>query len=148
MDFEIQTANEWDLPAILRLYAQPEIDDGAVLNIEETKLLFRRMASYPSCFLFVACVEGKVVGSFALLIMDNLAHLGASSGIVEDVVVDPSLHGMGIGKKMMMYALDICRKHNCYKIALSANLKRKNVHEFYESLGFEKHGYSFVVDNL
>jgi len=49
---------------------------------------------------------------------------------------------------MMMYALDICRKRNCYKIALSANLKCKNVHEFYESLGFEKHGYSFVVDDL
>jgi len=52
MDVEIQTANEWDLPAILRLYAQPEIDDGAVLSIDEAKLLFRRMASYPSYFLF------------------------------------------------------------------------------------------------
>lgn len=117
MDVEIRIANELDLPAILRLYAQPEMDSGAVIGIDEAKMLFRRMASYPSYFLFVASAKGKVVGSFALLIMDNLGHLGAPSGIVEDVVVDPSLHGVGIGKKMMMYALDTCRRHNCYKIA-------------------------------
>ena len=147
MDVEIRIANESDLPAILRLYAQPEIDNGAVLGIDEAKTLFRRMASYPMYSLYVACAEEKVVGSFALLVMDNLGHLGAPSGIVEDVVVDPNLHGMGIGKKMMTYAIDTCHRHHCYKIALSANRKRKNAHKFYESLGFEKHGYSFVISD-
>jgi hypothetical protein len=28
---------------------------------------------------------------------------------------------------------------------LSSNLKRKLVHKFYESLGFDRHGYSFLV---
>ena len=48
---------------------------------------------------------GVIVGSFALLIMDNLGHLGAPSAIVEDVVVDPALHGCGIGRQMMEFAL-------------------------------------------
>ena len=30
-------------------------------------------------------------------------------------------------------------------MALSSNLKREAAHAFYESLGFEKHGYSFRV---
>ena len=35
----------------------------------------------------MAELNGEIVGTFALLIMDNLAHLGAPSGVVEDVVV-------------------------------------------------------------
>ena len=34
----------------------------------------------------------------------------------------------------------------CYKVVLSSSDKRDNAHEFYQSLGFEQHGYSFVVD--
>jgi GNAT superfamily N-acetyltransferase len=46
---------------------------------------------------------------------------------------------------MMEYAIDVCRKNGCYKMALSSSLKRERAHQFYENLGFEKHGYSFHV---
>jgi GNAT superfamily N-acetyltransferase len=85
------------------------------------------------------------VGTFALLIMDNLAHLGAPSAIIEDVAVDPDWQGHGVGKAMMEHALTICRERGCYKAALSSNLRRKRAHAFYDALGFERHGYSFRV---
>jgi GNAT superfamily N-acetyltransferase len=47
---------------------------------------------------------------------------------------------------MMEYALQLCSKKRCYKAALSSNLKRKKAHAFYESLGFERHGYSYRVN--
>jgi hypothetical protein len=31
-------------------------------------------------------------------------------------------------------------------MALSSNLKRQKAHDFYDSLGFERHGYSFRVN--
>ena len=40
----------------------------------------------------------------------------------------------------------ICRQKGCYKMMLSSNLRRTGAHAFYESLGFEKHGYSFRID--
>ena len=46
----------------------------------------------------------NIVGTFAL-VMDNLSHLEAVSGIVEDVAVDPGLQGRGVGKAMMAYAI-------------------------------------------
>ena len=46
---------------------------------------------------------------------------------------------------MMRFALDRCRAKGCYKLALSSNAKRERAHAFYESLGFERHGYSFRV---
>ena len=52
----------------------------------------------------------------------------------------------GIGEKMIRFALQRCREADCYKLALSSNLKRAGAHAFYESLGFVKQGYSFVAD--
>jgi len=78
--------------------------------------------------------------------MHNLGHLGAPSAIVEDVAVAPALQGNGIGKAMMQFALELCRGKGCYKLMLSSNLKREQAHAFYDSLGFERHGFSFRVD--
>jgi len=46
---------------------------------------------------------------------------------------------------MMEHARAECRAGGCYKLALSSNLKREGAHQFYEALGFERHGYSFVI---
>jgi GNAT superfamily N-acetyltransferase len=85
------------------------------------------------------------VGTFALLVMHNLGHLGAPSAIVEDVAVAPALQGNGIGKTMIQCALGLSRAKGCYKLMLSSNAKREHAHAFYESLGFERHGFSFRV---
>lgn len=146
MDIEIREAEEKDLKGILTLYAQPEVDDGMVLSMAQAVEIFKKIKSYPNYKVFVAIINGSIVGSFELLIMDNLAHMGAPSGIIEDVVVSPEYHGRGIGTKMMHFAMEFCKSHGCYKITLSSNLKREKAHKFYESLGFKKHGYSFVVE--
>jgi len=78
--------------------------------------------------------------------MDNLGHRGTSSAIVEVLVVHHDWRGMGMGKKMMDFAVRECRKRKCYKISLSSNLQREIAHRFYESLGFKRHGYSCYID--
>jgi GNAT superfamily N-acetyltransferase len=88
----------------------------------------------------------SVVGMFALLVMENLGHLGASSGVIEDVVVNTSWRRKGIGKQMLQFAIERCKEANCYKLTLSSNIKRKYAHSFYESLGFDIHGYSFKIE--
>lgn len=84
MDIKVRVATKADLRDILRLYAQPQIDNGKALPLDEATKLFHRIESYPDYSLHVACIDGEVVGSFALLIMDNLGHLGGPSGIVEE----------------------------------------------------------------
>jgi len=143
---QIREATAADIPGVLALYAQPELDDGKVLPVEDAVVLHQRFARYPDYTLYVALEGSEVVGSFALLVMDNLGHLGAPSGIVEDVVVAPQRQGSGIGQAMMRFALDRCREKRCYKLVLSSNAKRERAHEFYEKLGFERHGFSFRVD--
>jgi len=138
-----RAATREDIPAVLRLYAQPDLDDGKVLSLPEAERCFERIAIYPDYKIHVALVEEQIVGTFALLIMDNVAHLGVPSAIVEDVAVDPMWHGRGIGRQMMKYAMQLSSDKGCYKMTLSSNLKRTKAHAFYESLGFERHGYSY-----
>ena len=141
---EIRPAKRNDLSAILALMVDIETDDQ-VLDLSAAEAIFERMQSYPNYTIYVTVSEGKVIGTFSLLIMDNLAHMGAPSGIVEDVVVHSSWRGQGIGKQMMQFAMQQCQKAGCYKMALSSNLIREQAHKFYDQLGFQRHGYSFIV---
>lgn len=146
MNVVIRETSKSDLPAVLGLYAQPGMDDGQVLPLERADEIFSRMQRHSNHALYVAVADQEVVGTFALLIMENLAHMGALSGIIEDVVVRPDWQRRGIGTAIMNYAIDVCKALGCYKLALSSNMKREAAHAFYESLGFQRHGYSFVLD--
>ena len=145
-EITIRKATAQDLPGILETYAQPGIDGVDVIDAEGAEEILRRMDRYPAYAVYVALEDGKVVGSYALLIMDNLRHRGSPSGVVEDVVVHPAWQRRGIGRRMMEHALEACRGAGCYKVTLSSNRRSTAAHAFYASLGFERHGYSFVVD--
>jgi GNAT superfamily N-acetyltransferase len=146
VQLSVRPALAADLPAVLELYAQPDFDAGKVLPLKTAQHLFERFPDYPDYTLYVAERANAVVGTFAFLVMHNLGHLGAPSAIVEDVAVAPALQGHGIGKAMMQFALDLAREKGCYKLMLSSNARREQAHAFYESLGFERHGFSFRVD--
>jgi GNAT superfamily N-acetyltransferase len=146
MDIIMREADGSDLHPILSLYGQLGQDDGSVLPLDEAGRLFAKFASYPDYCLHVALMGDRIVGVFALLIMDNLGHMGTPSAILEDVVVAEELRGQGIGKAMMDYANDLCKQKGCYKMTFSSNISREAAHRFYESLGYRKHGYSFYID--
>lgn len=144
-ELSIRVATRQDLPAILQLYRQPDMNNGRVLSLRDAEKVFERTKTYPDYRIYVACRDGEILGSFTLLIMDNLVQMGARSGIVEGLVVASKWQGKGIGKQMMEFAMQKCREAGCYKLVLSSNKKREKAHQFYQSLGFEQHGYSFVV---
>jgi GNAT superfamily N-acetyltransferase len=146
MSVLIREATKSDLPAVLSLYAQPGLDDGKVLSVSDAERVFAEFSRYPNYRLFVACDGGEVVGTYALLIMHNLAHCGAPSAVVEDVVVVASHQGQGVGRFMMEHAQALAREAGCYKLALSSNRKRTGAHAFYESLGFVQHGFSYTIE--
>lgn len=146
MNVHMRQATAADLPSVLALYAQPAMDNGQVLPIAEAKQLLAQFSHYPNYRLFVACDADRVVGTFALLVMHNLAHQGTPSAIVEDVVVSDAHQSQGIGRDMMHHAMALAREAGCYKLVLSSNQKRERAHAFYESLGFQRHGFSFLIE--
>jgi GNAT superfamily N-acetyltransferase len=142
---KIRDAADGDLPGILRVLAESGIDGGRSFTLEEARVHLARIRSWPGFRLLVAFADGEIAGTYTLVIMDKLGKRGTPAGVVEDVAVAPECQGQGIGRAMMAHALEECRKAGCYKLALSSNAKRTDAHRFYESLGFERHGYSFAV---
>ena len=74
------------------------------------------MAACPKYKLYIALKGTQVVGTFAVLIVDNLAHLGAPSAVVKDVAKDPLVRTWGIDMAMMRHTMPLA-----LALALAAN---------------------------
>ena len=145
MKMTVRKAMLADLPRLLDLYTLLDFDPPKKLSLEDARLRFLRYQQYPDYCVYVAESAGAIVGTFAQIMIDSVAHGGKPFGIVEDVVVSRDHQGEGVGKEMMQFAMARCHDKGCYKLMLSSHLKREQAHKFYESLGFEKHGFSFLI---
>jgi MoxR-like ATPase len=57
----VREATEADLPAILRVYAQPELDHGRVLDLDQARGQWRRIHEHPDYKVYVAELDRVVV---------------------------------------------------------------------------------------
>ena len=57
--------------------------------------------------------------------------------IVEDVVVDESMRGHGIGKALMLHAIELAREAGAGGLSLTSNPKREAANHLYRSIGFK-----------
>ena len=73
----------------------------------------------------------KIVGTVTILIEEKLLHNNGRVGHIEDLVIDESMRGCGLGKKILDIAKNECK--NCYKIILNCN---DNNIDFYNKCGY------------
>lgn len=145
----IVDAERSDIPALIALYTAAGLDTRGPHDEAVALAAWDRMhLAAPGVRVFIARRAGIAVGTFTFFVLPLLAHGGAPEAIVEDVAVHPEAQGQGIGRALMAHAMGLAREAGCYKLALSSNQRRVEAHAFYERLGFERHGFSFVVDLL
>ena len=99
---------------------------------------FRDIEADPNNELIVAEIEGKVVGTLQLTFTPSLSYQGGKRCTVESVRVDEKLRGKGIGREMMLWAIDRAKQRGCVSMQLTTHKDRTDAHRFYESLGFSK----------
>lgn len=145
MDLLIRPAAAGDLPEVLALCRQLDQPGEPALGAAQALAQFEALTAQARHRIYVAELQGQVVGTFALAWVGGLAHTARDSCIVEDVVVAPQRRGSGIGRRMMAHAMRESAARGCYKLVLSSHLARDNAHRFYEGLGFRKHGFSFLI---
>lgn len=136
----IREAVAEDLSAVVRLLAADSLtgkrEKYSVPLAECYEKAFREIMASSCNELLVAEVDGAVVGTLQLTFIPYLTNQGGKRALVEAVFVDEQRRGQGIGRKMMVRAIERAREENCRMVQLTTNKSRPQAHRFYESLGF------------
>jgi len=66
--------------------------------------------------------------------------------LMEDVYVEESYRGKGLGTKIIKQLIKTAQKEGCYKLIATSRYNRPKVHELYTRLGFKKQGLEFRID--
>ena len=88
--------------------------------------------------LIVAEKDGEIIGTLQITFTPSISFQGGKRATVESVRVDEKYRGQGIGKELMLWAIERARKENCFAMQLTTNADRTDAHRFYENLGFKK----------
>ena len=83
--------------------------------------------------VFVARVDGRIVGSLTLVLYRIPTGLKAW---IEDVVVDESARGHGVGEALSLAALDEARRHGAKAVSLTSRPSRQAANRLYQRIGF------------
>lgn len=99
----------------------------------------------PASVLFVARVEGRIVGSLTLAVFRIPTGLRAW---IEDVVVDGGARGHGVGEALNRAAIDEARRRGAVTVDLTSRPSREAANRLYQRLGFvarETNVYRFTL---
>ena len=88
----------------------------------------------PSSYLFGAKSEGHIVGTLTLIVYKTPTGCKAW---IEDVVVDASQTGKGVGRQLIDFAIGYCRKLELDSISLTSRPERVVANALYKKLGFK-----------
>lgn len=140
----IRQATATDLPDLIELLKG--MDEEAGIDPDEALTIWRKVSEYPYYKVFVVEDNQRIIGTCSLIIIDNLGHKGTNLAVAESMIVCQEYRGQGIGSKLMQFVMEKAKEEHCYKLMLSSNKKRMRAHKFYEQLGFQQHGISFMIE--
>jgi ribosomal protein S18 acetylase RimI-like enzyme len=127
---EIKRYTRGTFKAVERLLPQLDVDAEA-LTEERLKALIKSKDSH----LFFSVTEEKEVAGILTAIV-YLVPTGTKFWI-EDVVVDEAFRGKGIGRDLMLHAMEFAKSTNAKYINLTSRPTRAAANKLYQDLGFE-----------
>jgi ribosomal protein S18 acetylase RimI-like enzyme len=92
------------------------------------------LVSNPDTVLFVARVDGRILGSLTLAFYRIPTGLKAW---IEDVVVDEAARGRGVGAELNLAALTEAKARGAKDVSLTSRPSREAANRLYQRLGFQ-----------
>ncbi|MEM7406970.1 MAG: GNAT family N-acetyltransferase [Pseudomonadota bacterium] len=108
------------------------------MNIHHTKVVAEGLR-------FSVSRDGAEVGRAYLYLMMNDLH-EEPFGFLEDVFVEESARGDGVGKQLVNEVIAAARTNGCYKLIATSRDARPRVHALYVQLGFADYGREFRMN--
>ncbi len=135
-----RTAKLDDLPDVVRMLADDFL--GQQRERYEDPLpesyvkAFEEIDADPNNQLIVAEINGEVIGTLQLTYTPSISFQGGKRATVESVRIDEKYRGQGIGREMMLWAIERARTDGCISMQLTTNTEREDAHRFYRNLRF------------
>lgn len=123
----------------------PQLTSGESLLTRE---YFKSILTSEGAHLFLAELDNKQIAG-----MLSIGTYNTPTGVkvwIEDVVVDESLRGKGIGKDLVLFAIEYSKSLGTKDVRLTSRPSRIAANELYVKLGFEKYEtnfYKYLIDN-
>lgn len=146
-DLTFRAATEADVPTIVAMLA----DDALGAQRESPDDLSPYLAALaeisadPRLLQMVCEADGEIVGTLQISITPGLSHKGMCRALIEGVRVSTQTRGGGIGRQMILWAIDYARENGCGMVELTTNKSRTDAHRFYERLGFEQSHFGYKL---
>lgn len=128
-----------DLGALLGLYEHLHTEDDPLPDRSTVEQIWNDLCASPLHLYLGAESAGELVGTCTATIIPNLTRGARPYAGIENVVTHPDHRRRGYGAAVVAEALSRCWAAGCYKVMLLSGQERKEVHGFYEGLGFDKH---------
>lgn len=146
---EIRLARRKDVAALAALFAADSLgghgDTVDPAALPDYLAAFDRIAANATDRLYVAEIDGVVVGTFQTTLITSMSARGSSNMNVEAVQTRGDMRGRGIGEAMMRFAIDRAREAGARQVQLTSNSSRTDAHRFYERLGFARSHIGFKL---
>jgi GNAT superfamily N-acetyltransferase len=128
-------ATSGDFEGVARLYRQMHPRDP-VLRDGSDEAAFEQILHAPGLHLFVLELDGVVIATTYLNVIPNITRSASPYAVIENVVVEESLRGTGLGKQIVAGTLRAAWEAGCYKAMLMTGSSDPGVHAFYLACGF------------
>ena len=123
-DEELYEAFQHLIPQLTNNNPPPSLNDlSALVRNEASTLIVARNEN------------AKIIGALTLTVYR--VPTGIRS-IIEDVIVDSSARGQGIGEALLSRAIEIAREKGASNISLTCNPMREAANRLYQRMGFKK----------
>jgi glucosamine-phosphate N-acetyltransferase len=117
------------------LESMDSLKQASNLDKEKAENILKKIISNPNHYVYVAILDGRVVGSTSMIIEPKFIHDGGNVAHIEDVVVSKEHQRKGIGEMLINSLLELAKENNCYKTILDCS---DDVKMFYEKIGFKR----------
>ena len=123
-DEELYSAFQRLVPQLTNNNPPPSLNDLAALVRDSSSTLMVARNDH-----------GEIVGALSLTVYR--VPTGIRS-IIEDVIVDNSARGQGVGEALMKRAIEVAREKGASNISLTSNPMRESANRLYLRMGFKK----------
>lgn len=132
MQIEIVTKADGELHKAFQRLVPQLTDNNPPPSLDQLTAL---VESGSSILMVARDAHGQIIGALTLAIYH--VPTGIRS-IIEDVIVDKSARGQGIGEALMRKAIEIAHEHGAGNISLTSNPMREAANRLYLRVGFKK----------